>query len=74
MQIPDSVKLVAQGSDWLRFQIDHPEKTNPELLQFLLDQNLPIISLQEVPRSLEEVYIEAVAQIGLENEYAVFPA
>jgi len=72
-QIPDGVKLVAQGPDWLRFHVDIPEKNNPVLLRNLLDKNLPIVSLQEVPRSLEQVYIEAVTRIGLEDEYAVFP-
>jgi ABC-2 type transport system ATP-binding protein len=66
-QIPDGVKLIAQGSDWVRFQVDVPEIANPALLRNLLDQNLPIISLQEVTPSLEQVYINAVTQADPEN-------
>jgi hypothetical protein len=33
---------------------------NPIVLQNLLDQGLPVISLQEVPRSLEQVYLDVM--------------
>ena len=69
--IPESVKLVAQGPDWMRFQVDAPEIDNPALLRQLLGQNLPIIALKEVTPSLEQVYINAVTAADPENGNAV---
>jgi ABC-2 type transport system ATP-binding protein len=61
---PPGGKLTALGPDWLRFQSDQPQEFNPRLLHSLLDQDLPVISLHEVPRSLEAVYLQAVNAIG----------
>jgi ABC-2 type transport system ATP-binding protein len=61
---PPGGRLTAQGADWLRFQSDQPEGFHPQLLRSLLAQNLPVISLQEVPRSLEAVYLQAVNAPG----------
>jgi len=61
---PTGGKLTSQGSDWLRFQSDQPLEFNPRLLHSLLSQDLPVISLQEVPRSLEAVYLQAVNAVN----------
>ncbi len=58
--LPPDAKLVATGSDWIRFQAADPKKTNPIILQKLIAQGLEIVSLQEIPRSLEQVYLRAV--------------
>jgi ABC-2 type transport system ATP-binding protein len=58
---PAEVGLIAQGSDWLRYRTDQPGLTNPVILRSLLDQGLPVMGLQEVPRSLEQVYLQAVS-------------
>jgi ABC-2 type transport system ATP-binding protein len=57
---PPGGKMTGHGADWLRFQSDHPEAFNPSLLHSLLSQEYPVVSLQEVPRSLEAVYLQAV--------------
>jgi ABC-2 type transport system ATP-binding protein len=62
--LPPEGRLTSKGSDWLRFQAEQPAGYNPRLLQNLLAQNLPVISLQEVPRSLEAVYLQAVSAPG----------
>jgi ABC-2 type transport system ATP-binding protein len=61
---PAGGRLTAQGPDWLRFQSEQPDAFHPQLLRSLLDKNLPVISLQEVPRSLEAVYLQAVSAPG----------
>jgi ABC-type multidrug transport system ATPase subunit len=58
--IPPGGKLTGQGEDWLRYHADRPNEFNPLMLRSLTEQNLPVFSLQEVPRSLEAVYIQAV--------------
>lgn len=58
---PAEASLVAQGTDWLRYRTDQPGQNNPVILRSLLDQGLPVMGLQEVPRSLEQVYLQAVS-------------
>ena len=50
------------GTGWVRYQVAQPEQTNPLILQSLLGAGVPVISLQEVPRSLESVYLRVVAE------------
>jgi ABC-2 type transport system ATP-binding protein len=58
---PDGVTITARGSDWLRYQARQPKQANPALLRLLLDQDIPVISLHEIPRSLEQVYLRAIS-------------
>lgn len=60
LSLPAGVCLTDQGSDWLRYQTDAPESANPVVLRQLLDQGFAVISLFEVPRSLEQVYLLAI--------------
>ena len=67
--LPQGIHLTAQGQDWLRYRTNQPEKINPLVLRVLLDQNLPVISLREVPASLEQVYLRAINEFdGQEKE------
>lgn len=59
--ISDFVKVQSQGVDWLRFQTPEPEATNPGILKQLAVQNVPVVSLAEVPRTLEDVYLKVVS-------------
>lgn len=58
--LPGDIPITSQGLDWLRYQTDQPAKTNPQLLYSLLEQGYSVVSLQEVPRSLEQVYLRAM--------------
>ena len=60
---PDGVTITAQGSDWLRYQASQPKQINPKLLRLLLDQDIPVVSLREIPRSLEQVYLQAISTL-----------
>jgi ABC-2 type transport system ATP-binding protein len=66
--MPEEASLTRQGQDWLRFRTRQPAQANPAILRTLLDKGLPVLSLHEVPRSLEEVYLQAVNSV--ENEEA----
>ena len=65
--LPEGVRLTASGSDWLRFQTGNPLTSNPLVLKYLVEQGLPIVSLQEVPRSLEQVYLQAISAAEMEQ-------
>ena len=69
-QLPASVRLVSQGDDWFRFTTDRPNEVNPRLLRHLLELDLPVVGLQEVPRSLEQVYLQAVQNSSEEAVHA----
>jgi len=58
--LPEGAALTHKGIDTVRYRTEHPEQVNPSLLQSLFAQGFPVISLQEVPRSLEQVYLQAV--------------
>ncbi len=57
---PQGVDLCGQGETWLRFRIADPQAVIPLLLRQLLDDNIPLLSFQEVPRSLEQAFLQAV--------------
>jgi ABC-2 type transport system ATP-binding protein len=58
--LPNGSTLSNSGPDWFRFQTLEPRKVNPIILQSLLTQGFEVVSLQELPRSLERVYLQAV--------------
>jgi ABC-2 type transport system ATP-binding protein len=49
-----------RGDTWLRYRTAEPERVNPRLLQCLAERGAPVITLSEVPRSLEDVYLRIV--------------
>jgi len=58
--LPPGAELTKQGTDWLRYTVHQPKRVNPQVLESLLGNGFPVISLQEVPRSLEQLYLQAV--------------
>lgn len=58
--LPDGVRITAAGENRVRFKIRQPEQDNPRLLRMLLDRGMAVVTLREVPRSLEDAYLEAV--------------
>ncbi len=59
--LPAPLLLTAQGEDWIRFRSPNPQANNPQVLQQLMSQGLEVVSLQEVARNLEQVYLQAVS-------------
>jgi hypothetical protein len=55
------ITLTSSGQNWFRYCTSNPGENNPLLLRELLEEGLPVVSLQEVPRSLEKVYLQAIA-------------
>jgi ABC-2 type transport system ATP-binding protein len=63
-EIPEEARLLSQGSDWIRYSTDSPEQVNPLILRLFLDRGIPVVSLQGAPRSLEDVYLQAINAPG----------
>ncbi len=63
LDLPAGVRLTGESGDSLRFQIQDPPTDNPLLLRRLLEAGLEVTAFQEVPRSLEQVYLAAMQQV-----------
>ncbi len=60
--VSDLVTVVARGDSSFRYRAENFDRANPILIKRLSDQNVPVVSLTEVPRSLEAVYLRAVEE------------
>lgn len=60
LRLPNNLEIISTGDTWLRFRPSHPEEENALVLQSLLDQGLMVVSLKEVPRSLEQIYLQVM--------------
>lgn len=58
--LPEAVQLTSQGSDWFRFTSPEPQQFNPSVMGALVSQGYAVVSLSEVSRSLENVYLQAI--------------
>jgi ABC-2 type transport system ATP-binding protein len=59
-KFPEGVRLLETGENWLRFQAESPEVSNPEVLKILASTGFSVVTLSGVKQSLEEVYLEVV--------------
>jgi len=58
--LTDLVNVESWGENWFRYRTSSPETTNPALLNRLAGQDARVLTLSEVPRSLEDVYLSIV--------------
>jgi ABC-2 type transport system ATP-binding protein len=59
-RLANQVPVLGHGENWVRYTVSNPAQFNPQLLGELARQNTPVVTLSEVPRSLEEVYLRIV--------------
>lgn len=60
--IADLVEVTSAGLNWIRYRTDNPSAVNPALVKQLAAQGVEVVTLSEVPQSLEEVYLRVVAE------------
>ncbi len=60
LSLPAGAEEIARGNDWLRYRTELPEQVNPALLRDLLGSGYQVVSLQQLPHSLEKVYLQAM--------------
>ncbi len=65
--LPDGLKVIDRGEDWLRYEAAAPDKINPSVLQSFTTAGIQVITLSEVGRSLEDVYLRVVGAIAPET-------
>ncbi len=62
LDLPQGVTLASRSRTSLRFRIEAPQAVNPQIVHTLTSRNAPLVSFQEVPRSLEHVYLKTMAE------------
>lgn len=63
LQMPSGVVVTRRADDALRFSVENPDEANPWIVRQLVAQHAPLVALQEVPRSLEEVYLRIMEDV-----------
>jgi len=63
LDIPQGISVTSRGAHGFTYQVEHPVIHNPLLVETITREHIPLISLQEIPRSLEQVYLEAMSRV-----------
>jgi ABC-2 type transport system ATP-binding protein len=61
LELPQGATLASRSATSLRFRVETPQVVNPKLVHALTSRNAPLVSFQEVPRKLEQVYLKTMA-------------
>jgi ABC-2 type transport system ATP-binding protein len=64
-ELPDGVRLTRQEDRTMRFTVEDPAAANPHLLRQLTAGQAPLVAFQEVPRTLESVYLKVMEEAQL---------
>jgi ABC-2 type transport system ATP-binding protein len=62
-ELPAGVTRLETGEYGPRFRVEDPQAANPVLLREIMKRGAEVVALQELPRSLEQVYLAAMAQV-----------
>lgn len=60
--LPADLQPIANGENWLRYQTDRPEQDNPRILRAMMQAGVSVVTLAEIERSLEDVYLQVVSE------------
>ena len=58
----DLIEIESAGDTWFRYHTATPETTNPALLSRLTGLGIQVLTLSQVPQSLEAVYLRTVGE------------
>jgi ABC-2 type transport system ATP-binding protein len=61
LDLPEGVELSENKGSSLRFRVQRPQQSNPLLLRQLAEIHAPVVTFNEVSRSLEQVYLKVMA-------------
>jgi ABC-2 type transport system ATP-binding protein len=62
--LPAELEPIEMGENWLRYRVAHPDRVNPKVLHAMAHAGVQVITLSEVERSLEDVYLQVVRGKG----------
>ncbi|NOK63418.1 MAG: ABC transporter ATP-binding protein [Chloroflexi bacterium AL-W] len=58
----DLVQIEATGADWVQYRCTEPQHINPQLMARLTSKHLPVVSMTQMSRSLEEIYLRTIVE------------
>lgn len=58
----DMVEIDSTGMNWLRFTVDDPYQTNPQLMSKLVGMGVEVVTLSSITKSLEDIYLQVVQE------------
>lgn len=61
-ELSGMVEVETWGETWFRYRTPRPEETNPAVLSCLAGLGARVLTLSEIPRSLEDVYLRIVEE------------
>lgn len=59
-ELPQGAETIASGARWIRYRTRDPAVVNPLVIRQLQSSGIEVVTLSEVGRSLEDVYLEVV--------------
>jgi ABC-2 type transport system ATP-binding protein len=67
LPLQPGMEITQEGPDWFNYRAASAKETNPLLLQELIAAGYQVVKMEEVQRSLESVYLQAVNYVPLEE-------
>jgi ABC-type multidrug transport system ATPase subunit len=64
LRLPPGVTPLEDGPSGPRYRVENPEVSNPILLKELMKHKVEVVAFQELPRTLEQVYLAAMAKVN----------
>lgn len=64
LHLPPGVTLTSETDAGPRFRVEDPLAANPELLKSLIASGAEVVAMQEVPHTLEEIYLAAMSKVN----------
>jgi ABC-2 type transport system ATP-binding protein len=61
--MPSGVTLAGKTATSLTVRVERPHESNPILLHALSAKSAPLVSFQEEPRTLEQVYLKVMGDV-----------
>lgn len=58
--LPEGLRGVRSGGSWIRYRTQNAAADNPRVLRAMADAGLEVVTLAEVPQTLEDVYLRVV--------------
>jgi ABC-2 type transport system ATP-binding protein len=62
LRLPEGVTLSHRTVTSLKFRVESPRDMNPPLMRALISSGAPVVAFQESPHTLEQVYLNIMAQ------------
>jgi ABC-2 type transport system ATP-binding protein len=64
LRLPPGVISLEDGPSGPRYRVENPQVANPVLLKELMKHKVQVVAFQELPRTLEQVYLAAMAKVN----------